>query len=48
MTGSITNSIKNKHFHLEDSMIMYGIYNEETIEKVVRTIEQMHNKTSWN
>ena len=27
---------ENKTFHLEDSMKMYGIYNVETIEKVVQ------------
>ena len=29
----------NKIFHLEDSMVMYGIYNSETIEKLINTIK---------
>ena len=36
---------RNKVFHLEDSMVMYGIYNSETIEKLIDTIKHMHNKT---
>ena len=26
---------RNKKFHYEDWMIMYGIYNSETIEKLI-------------
>ena len=29
---------RNKNFHLEDSMIMYGIYNLETVENLVNTV----------
>ena len=29
---------------MENSGNMYGIYNPETIEKTVKTIEKMHNK----
>ena len=35
----------NNVFHLEDSMVMYGIYNAETIEKLVNTLEK---STMWN
>ena len=31
---------RNKVFHLENSMVMYAIYNAETIEKLVDTVEQ--------
>ena len=24
-------------FHLEDSLVMYGIYNSETVEKLINT-----------
>ena len=27
---------------------MYGIFNAETIEKLVNTLEQLHNKSTWN
>ena len=36
-----------KIFHLETSMIIYGVYNAET-EKLVQTINRLHNKTTWN
>ena len=38
---------RNKIFHFEDSMVLYGIYNSETIEKLINTIQKMH-KTTWN
>ena len=39
---------QNKIFHLEDSMMMYGIYNSDTLEKLINTVHKMHNKTTWN
>ena len=38
----------NKIHHLEDSMIMYGIYNSETLEQLIETLHRMHNTTSWH
>ena len=35
---------RNKIFHLEDSVVMYGIYNTETIAKLINAIKNMHNK----
>ena len=32
--------------HLEDLMVMYGIYNAETLEKLVNTVHCIHNVTS--
>ena len=29
-------------------MVMYSIYNADTIEKLFNTLEIMHNKTTWN
>ena len=37
---------RNKSFHLEDSMVMNGIYNLETIEKFIYMIHHMHNKNN--
>ena len=37
---------RNTIFHFEDSMVMYGIYNSEIIEKLINTIHMMHNKTT--
>ena len=36
----------NNLVHLEDTMVMYGVYNAETLEKLVNTIHIMHNKTT--
>ena len=38
----------NKSIHLEDSMVMYGIYNAETLEKIITTVHQIHNLTTPN
>ena len=38
----------NKIIHLKDSMVMYGIYNSETLEKLITTVHQMHNFTMPN
>ena len=38
----------NKIFHLEDSMAMYGIYNSDTLEDLIKTIHKLHNTTTWN
>ena len=39
---------RNKIIHLEDSMVMYGIYNLETLEKLINTVHKMHNTTTPN
>ena len=33
---------------LENSMLMYGIYNAETLEKLINTVHQIHNTTSFH
>ena len=38
----------NEIFHLEDSMVMYGIYNSDTLEDLINTVHRLHNKTTWN
>ena len=37
----------NKIHHLEDTMIMYGIYNSDTLAQLIETVHRMHNTTSW-
>ena len=37
----------NKIFHLEDTVIMYGIYNSNTLAQLIETVHRMHNTTSW-
>ena len=36
----------NKLMQLGNSMLMYGIYNMETLEKVITTVHNIHNTTS--
>ena len=38
----------NKIFHLEDSMVMYGVYNSDTLEDLIKTVHKLHNTTTWN
>ena len=38
----------NKLMHLENTMVMYGIYNGETLEKLINTVHGIHNFTSSN
>ena len=38
----------NKIMHLEDSMVMYGIHNAETLEKLIDTVHYICNKTTTN
>ena len=36
----------NKLMQLENLMLMYGVYNAETLEKLIDTVCQIHNTTS--
>ena len=36
----------NRLMHLENSMLMYSIYNAETLEKLIKTIHNIHNTTT--
>ena len=38
----------NKIFHLEDSMVMYGVYNSDTLEDLIDMVHKLHNRTTWN
>ena len=29
-------------------MVKYGIYNSDTLEKLINTVHKMHNNTTWN
>ena len=37
----------NRVYHLEDTMIMYGKYNLDTLMELVKTVHQMQNATTW-
>ena len=36
----------NKLMKLDSAMMMYGIYNAETLEKLIKTVHRFHNTTS--
>ena len=36
----------NKLMKLDNTMLMYGIYNAETFEKLINTVHEIHNVTS--
>ena len=38
----------NRIMHLIYSMVMYGIYNAETLEKLIETVHHIHNTTAQN
>ena len=45
--NSKTNIDHNRVYHLEDTMIMYGKYNSDTLMELVNTVHQMQNVTTW-
>ena len=38
----------NQIHHLEDSMIMYGVYNSDMLKDLIDTVHRMQNFTTWN
>ena len=38
----------NRVFHLEESMVMYTIFNSATLETLIDTVNRLHNLTIWN
>ena len=38
----------NRIHHLEDTMIMYGVYNSDTLTDLIDTVHKMQNFTTWN
>ena len=36
----------NKLIQLDNSMLMYGVYNVKTLEKLINTVHNIHNTTS--
>ena len=39
---------RNRIHHLEDSMIMYGVYNSDTLTDLIDTVYRMQNFITWN
>ena len=38
----------NRIHHLDDAMIMYGVYNSDTLTDLIDTVHRMQNFTTWN
>ena len=43
---SKTTILCNKLMQLENSMLMYGVYNAETLERLINTVHYIHNTIS--
>ena len=43
-----TNIQHNRIHHLEDTMIIYGVYNCDTLTDLIDTVHRMQNFTTWN
>ena len=43
-----TNIQCNRIHHFEDSMIMYGVYNSDTLEDLIDTVYRIQNFTTLN
>ena len=39
-----TDMQRNKLVHLENTLVTYGIYNAETLEKSVKTVHALHSR----
>ena len=37
----------NQIHHLEDTMIMYNVYNSDTLKDLIDTVQRMQNFTTW-
>ena len=37
---------RNKLMHLEATLVIYGVYNAETLEKLIKTVHTLHNRQS--
>ena len=35
---------RNKHMHLEDTSVMYGVYSTEMLERVINTVHTLHSR----
>ena len=48
VTNKKTDIQHNRIHHLEDTMIMNGVYNSNTLTDLIDTVHRMHNLTTWN
>ena len=43
-----TNVQHNRIHHLEDTMVMYHVYNSDTLSDLIETVHRMQDFTTWN
>ena len=48
MMNKRSNVQRNRIHHLEDSMIMCGVYNSDTLKDLIDTVHRMQNFMTWN
>ena len=39
---------RNKLIHLENTLVMYGVYNEEILEKLIKSLHTLHSRESMH
>ena len=39
-----TDTQRNKLMHLENTLVMYGVYNAETLERLIETVHTLHSR----
>ena len=44
--SSKTDTQRNKLMHLEDILVMYGVYNAETLDELIKTVHTLHSRQS--
>ena len=37
---------RNKLMHLESTLVIYGVYNADTLEKLIKTVHALHSRQS--
>ena len=45
--GKKTDLQQNQIHHLEDTMVMYGVYNSDTLTTLINAVHNMQNTTTW-
>ena len=48
MMNKKTNVQCNQIHHLEDTMIMYGVYNSDSLKELIDMVHRMQNFTTWH
>ena len=44
--SNLTDAQRNKLMHVKNTLVMYRIYNAETLEKLVKMVQVIHSRQS--